>query len=110
MKVLANRVTDLTAEKGNATYGDLITMCLKQPVHGGLDVATLRKRLRILDVVEKANADNDADAARNSEYRFEDEDARVLQECVKTMRWPALQREFVNFADAVLAMPEAAEG
>lgn len=98
MKVLENKVTELRSENGLATYGDLVKVCMNQPVQGGLPVNEIRKRLRVLDVVEKPLV---------AEYQFEDADAKTLQSCVAAMRWMSPQRAFVEFSDDVASMTAA---
>lgn len=72
-------------------YGDLIVACLDTPPKGGFDIQEMKRRMRILDVVEKGG----------EEFSFEDADIETLKKCVSSMKWAVFHREVLAFCEAV---------
>lgn len=97
MKTLKNKPTTIAKEgEDPVDYAKLAEFCLNYvPKEVGIGVSEMRKRHRILDVIEESNG----------LIELEDADAQKLQQCVRTMRWGASSKEIIEFCDAVEAMP-----
>jgi hypothetical protein len=78
------------------TVADLSRICLNAPVRDGLTVDDIRNRIRLIDKLE-AGKDK-------AEIDLEDQEARLLQSCVKQMRWGVVHEDIVAFADIVEEM------
>ena len=78
------------------SYADLAVLAVKNPPQGGLGPDDMRKRIRILDLVENTEIDQDIE--------IEDADAETLKTCVSEMRWAILDRGIMEFCDAVEAL------
>lgn len=74
-----------------AKYGDLLLACLNSRPDGGFDIQEMRKRLRVIDVVEKGG----------DELLFEDADMATIVGCVSSMKWAVFSKEIVEFSDYV---------
>jgi hypothetical protein len=76
------------------SYAELVKACASNIGKEGVSIAEQRKRIRILDVVEK-----------NEEVmNFEDADADVLKSLVSSMPWALVNKDIVAFGDAVEKM------
>lgn len=77
------------------TYKHLVIACLNHVnPQIGINIEEQRKRMRILDAVEKAN----------DELVLEDADAEILKGLVNAMPWAVVKKEIVQFSDDVSAM------
>ncbi len=72
-------------------YSDLIMLCVKNPPQGGYDMTEMRKRIKVLDVIEKGG----------ETLEFEDADFECVKNCVKNMRWGFAHQEIINFNDYI---------
>ena len=75
----------------NATTASLLQLCLNVPPQGGLDFATIRTRLRVADVLEKAKP--------GSDIKLEDSDYATALEAVRAMKWGGVHKDILRFAD-----------
>lgn len=89
MKTVENKKSEIPGDAKN--YSDLIMLCIKNTPQGGYDVSEMRKRIKIMDILEKGE----------NTFEFEDADFKCVQECVKIMRWGFIHKEFVNFIDYI---------
>ena len=90
MKTIQNKQINLA--KDVQAYSDLIRICVATPGQEGMDLDTMRRRLRILDAVEKST----------DTISIEDSDMDILKACVAAMRWNVVHAEIVKFADCIL--------
>lgn len=99
MKSLENKVTTikLGVEDGgtvDATYKDLIDLCIKTPKQGGLDYTDIENRIAI------------SAAIKNKEHKdtleFEDQPYKYLAELVKGQRWPFWHEDLIPFKNDII--------
>lgn len=86
---------------GNASTADVIRVCVDQVPpgpNGGLGTEDVRRRVRVLDALEKANG----------VLALEDADAKTLQQCVANMKWAKVSPDIPRFVDAVNNMSDTA--
>lgn len=76
-------------EKDN-TVG-LLNMCLANGSKQGLDLAQLRARNRVADVIEKLKT--------GDVIKLEDADFATAQNCVREVRWLNYERHLITFAE-----------
>lgn len=104
MKQFKNSLTEVTipdmeksTEKNyvskKATFADLALMCVRTPKEGGFGVEDMRKRFRIIDVLEGLG--NTASA------KLEDQDAALLNEVCTEFKWTAMHKDIIEFTDYV---------
>lgn len=99
MKSIPNKTTkNIVMDGKKATYADLAMICLKQPPEGGFSLEEMNRRLKVLGVLENANAS----------IVLEDADMEALQKVVNKSRWPELVPEVTEFAKAVNAPTDVA--
>lgn len=72
------------------TTNDLIRGALNNRPKDGFSLDEMRSRIRILDLL----SDDDT-------LELEDADAKVLQRCVKEMKWGVMHQDIVNFCDVI---------
>lgn len=87
MKVIENRQIEFSDVQN---YAGLIRVCVSVPGQG-IDLDAMRKRLRVLDALEKAG----------DTIEIEDADLKTVQECVKQMKWSVVHRDIVEFGDYI---------
>jgi len=73
---------------------ELIKVAMANKPAQGFDLKEMRERYRILDALEKAEG----------ELLLEDADADKLKKCVEVMRWTVLDRNLMEFMEAVQDM------
>lgn len=71
---------------------DLFKAALEQSSAGAIDIGEMRKRIRVLDVIEK-------DGTSKKELKLEDADFHVLNAAFQALRFVAVKREVVLIAD-----------
>lgn len=91
MKNIENKQTTIPSV---ADYRELINVVVNAAPQGGMTMSDMRSRLRIIDAVEKSNGENIA---------LEDADYDTLLTCLDAMRWAIVDRQIVDFEDAVKA-------
>ena len=77
--------------KGLATAADLLKITLNHAPQGGFDFATMRKRSRLADALDKVKAGGD--------IKLEDADFATAKDCVGAYRWAAAHPDLIKFAD-----------
>ncbi len=80
----------------NATYADLISQALKASRPEGYNLDELKKRFRVIDVMDEAK--------KGKDIILEDADAAFLQTMLKDFTWLVVDRDLVNLVEDVLAM------
>lgn len=94
------------ATEAMPNYKALIETCVRfPPLDGqgrpvGFDTEAMRKRIRILDALDKATADK---------LSLEDADHAELVRCLKAMRWNVIHRELLAFEDYMAGKGEPDE-
>lgn len=84
----------LNAEGKQATYGDLLKLIVNTPI-SNMNTDELRKRFKILDAVESATEEIDLTGV----------DIDFLKQLVKGFNgWIAIDRQIIEFEDAILAL------
>jgi len=89
MKTIENKKINIPGEIKK--YSDLIMLCVKNPSQGGLDILEMRKRIKVIDIIEKGG----------KSFDFEDADFECIKECVGNMRWVFPHKEIINFVDYI---------
>jgi len=79
-------------------YAELIRYVLAQVPQHGLTPDVMRKRMRILDAVDKAT---------DGVIQLEDADANVLKSTVNNAVWSVMHQDILDFTDAVDGMETA---
>lgn len=72
-------------------YSGLIMVCMRNPPQGGYDVEEMRKRIKVMDVLDKGE----------ETLEFEDADFECVKQCVKSMRWASIHKEILEFVDYI---------
>lgn len=70
---------------------DLLKIAINSPVQGGYTVTEMAQRLKMLDIVDKAEKSNAI------VVDFEDADFTVLAKLVKDTKWNVISRTIVDF-------------
>ena len=89
MKTIENKEINFADDVKD--YATLIKFCMNRTPQGGYTVEEMRKRLRVLDVIEKAG----------KEINLEDADFECAKTCVKGMKWGTMHQEIVDFVDYI---------
>lgn len=92
MKTLENK--RLKIPGGIERYSDLIMICIKNPPQGGYDADEMRKRIKVMDVIDKGG----------ETLEFEDADFECVKQCVKSMRWASIHKEILGFIDYIFGL------
>ena len=75
-------------EKGLQTdYKSVITMIINSPPREGLSISDMRKRIKILDLLEKSD----------EILEIEDEYYKLLQGLVKNFKWMQIDKNIIEF-------------
>ena len=72
-------------------YSDVIMLCVKNPPKDGYDVTEMRKRIKVMDIIDKGG----------ETLEFEDADFDCVKKCVNGMRWGSAHREIIEFVDYI---------
>lgn len=96
MKVIQNKATSLPGEKPEEKidYKFLIDICVKEQKQEGFTLEDMRKRFKILDVLEESK----------EEIKLEDSDFETLKEIINKKRWLVLERDVLKFIDDINAI------
>lgn len=89
MKTVENKKLEIPGDIKD--YFDLIKICMNQPPQGGYNADEMRKRLRVLNVIDK----------EKESMELEDADVACTQQCVKEMRWNFLHQDILNFVEYI---------
>ncbi len=89
MKKVENRKLKIPGDVEK--YSDLIKVCINRPSKDGCDISEMRKRIKVIDVIEKGG----------KSLEFEDADFECLKQCVKNMRWFVVHKEIIEFVDYI---------
>jgi hypothetical protein len=88
-KIIINN-TEVEADVRTA---DLIKVALNTPVEGGYSISDISLRIRILDIVEKAERE------KVTEIQIEDNDYQALSTMVNQAKWTVVSREILSFVN-----------
>jgi hypothetical protein len=95
MKVIKNKTIALGAnqedpkQKQNITVAQLAKSCVNAPTKEGFSTDDMRKRIKILEVLENAT----------DVISLEDTDFQEAVKCVKDMRWGICDKGIIEFCD-----------
>lgn len=70
---------------------ELLKICINTPPEGGYNISDLMLRLKMLDLVDKA------DKKKAKTIEFEDADFSKLSEVVKSTKWNILSKKILEF-------------
>lgn len=73
----------------------LIKNCVNQPTQGGLDIDEMKKRIRVLNVLDKLSGEE-------KEFTVEDADHQTIVNCAKSMRYAFPNQAFIDFDNDIL--------
>lgn len=92
MKEIPNTTfTIRVSESKQHTTASMLMLCLNNPPQGGFDLATMRARNRVADVVEKT--------PDGGEIKLEDSDYATAQDSIRGMRWGAAHKDILKFSE-----------
>jgi len=91
MKVLERISTGISDAKD---YFELIKLCVNAPIREGMDIETMRKKIRILD----------AFSCEDHEVILEENDFVTVKESVMSMKWPTIHKSLIDFSDYILSL------
>lgn len=95
MKTLELKQTKLKLNQdGNATYKDLILLCVNVPKQGGFSISEIKSRLEIVNAVESAEGT----------LKLEDAPTQLLQEIVSEFKWGSVHADIVEFVESIQNM------
>ena len=92
MKTIENKKLNIPGGPGK--YSEFIMICVKNPPQGGYDADEMRKRIKVMDVIDKGG----------ESLEFEDADFECVKLCVKNMRWAAIHKEILDFIDYIFEL------
>ena len=100
--VTNENVVQLVKEKGpELKYATIIKVIVETVPVEGVDIAKMRKHLRILDVVDAAVK------AGETMLEMEDNDYNLLKKLVQAHKWPQVDRNILTFCDDIENAPGA---
>jgi len=70
----------------------LMLACLNNPSREGIDVVTMRKRIRVIDAIEAAKE------KKKTTIEIEDADFETLKVCAASMRWGMVHKDILAFS------------
>ena len=95
MKTLELKQTKLKINQdGNASYKDLILLCVNAPKQGGFSISEIKSRLEIVNAVESAEGT----------LNLEDAPTQLLQEIVSEFKWGSVHADIVEFVESIQNM------
>lgn len=84
------------------TYIDIMKQCLNEAPEGGFTLADVRRRMKILDSIDAQLSSLEEGIGKSDVvFEFEDADAEVMVQCVRSAKWGKLHREVIEFVDHV---------
>lgn len=97
MKARKFELKELETQGGKFGYREILKLILEMPEQGrGIQIAEMRKRIKMLDNIERANG----------AVHFTQEEWNDLKKNVSTFPWGKISREIVQFCDDLEAAPE----
>ncbi len=97
MKARKFELKSVETKSGKFEYREILRLILEMPEQGrGIQVAEMRKRIKMLDNIESANG----------AVHFTQEEWNDLKKSVSTFPWGKVSREIVQFCDDFEAAPE----
>jgi len=98
MKKIKNKqivINDGKEKSESSLVAEMALSCTKQPTEKGFDVSEMRKRMRVVDVLEKAIE------KKEKTINLEDADYDELKKCVDSMRWAIVDKGILEFCDLI---------
>lgn len=95
MKTIENKIT--TIPQGGdvfANYGTLLTILLNKPPHKGMDLNSMRRDIRLLELFE----------TNTSTFEVSPEDLQYLSQLAETSEWAIRHRDILDFADYITSL------
>ena len=90
MKTIENKATSIAkSENVSATYGDLIASLLNRPLSKTVDLKSMRRDLRLLDLFDSGAAT----------FEVSGEDLTYIANLVENSEWAFKHKDIVEFAD-----------
>ncbi|MCV0426194.1 MAG: hypothetical protein K5905_12025 [Roseibium sp.] len=95
-RITGEEASQMTRELGvHLDYADVVENVAKVSPQGGMDLAQMRRHMRILDQLEAADG----------VLVLEDNDHVLLSKLVKEHRWGVVDKNVVTFCDDVMKAP-----
>lgn len=97
MKILENKITEITEGEKELAYADLARFCInRKDGNKGFTISDMRLRLIIVDTLEEAG----------KVIELEDAHADLLKASVRTTQWGFMHKDLIAFSEAVEAMAD----
>lgn len=87
VKLIKEQMKNPTKESGFDSTADMLNVCLEAGGTQGVNLAQLKSRLKISEILETAE----------EELQLEDSDAKILLECISSMIWARFNKETARF-------------
>lgn len=98
MKTIENKTTSISngdeVNKKFLTSGDLLKIIINTVPQGGLTVEEMKKRLRLIESLDKANE-------TTSSISLEDADFDLLKTQTIDYKWGALHKDIIDLVDSI---------
>jgi len=92
MKIIDNVTTTIpNGEDKFLDYTTLISLCINQQSEKWYTIDEMKKRIRILDILEKSD----------KKIELEDADFEKVKELVNTMPWAVIKKDIVTFVEYI---------
>lgn len=72
---------------------DLLKQAVNSPSKNGYSISEMKQRLRLLDIIEKA------DNEKSETIEFEDADFKTVSDLVRDTKWTVLSKAVIKFSD-----------
>ncbi|OGC68305.1 hypothetical protein A2415_04450 [candidate division WWE3 bacterium RIFOXYC1_FULL_39_7] len=86
--------TEIKKEDGFISYADFARTALNNTPQSGFSIDEMRKRMRILDILDKEKLGFE-------EMDLNNEDIKILKSSVSSMKWGVIHKDIIAFCDAV---------
>jgi hypothetical protein len=90
MKTISNKEVKITTESGLMHRSDLLVIVTNEPGERGIKISEQRERMRILEVIEKAD---------KGDITLEDADFNKLKTLYEAFGWTAVHKDLTDLAD-----------
>lgn len=89
MKKLENKTTEIANGEEKLTYAGLLKIVLMVTPQGGYSLTDMKTRLKLTDLLEKANG----------EIELEDADYTYLKPLLSNMKWGVVNKGIIELCD-----------
>lgn len=96
MKTFEVKFTEINEGGKFLSNLDLTRVCVAAPGVQGLTIDDLRKRTKILDLIEEQSKLEGTEAHK---FDISDEQSQIIMTCVQGMKWNLVSKDLVTFVD-----------